>query len=402
MLVLLVLHLKDSALWVALVSVMRWSPMLLFGMLGGHLADRVSRWHTLMVTRGANILTTSVLMTLVITDSLEPWHLLIGAFALGSTFAIDMPARYSFIYDMVGARNLVRATSLDMVAMTFGLILGPLAAGLFIELVGFSSAYMFLLTSYVLAFIAVALIRSRITKSTPHSQPIWRSLTTGVRYALENRTILGVLAVTLVFNLTVFSSIQFYAVVAKDHLNVGPALTGVLGAADGMGVLIGSTIIAIVGTVQYHGRFFVMGSALKLVGLLLFVLSPWYLLSFFILLLSGLALTGFITMQSTITLMAAEPEKRGLAMGMVGLCIGIGPIGALQVGGLATALDAQWAIGISAVIGLLLLIPIMLFTPLMRRPIAPASRGAQHPEDGATPSPIQVDAGEATKQGGLP
>ena len=374
-LALLVLELKDSAWWVALVATMRWTPMLVFGMFSGYLADRANRWGVMVVTRGANVLITAGLLALVITDSIQAWHLLLGALALGVTFVFDMPSRHSFIYDLVGARHVVRAMSLEVLGVTTGLILGPLAGGLFVELVGFSSAYMFLLAAYILALLTISLVRSRITRSSPTAQPIWKSLGTAIRFSLENKVVLGVLTITLVFNIGSFSALQFYPVVARDHLHVGPGLTGVLGSAVGIGLLIGAIIMTIVGTVRYHGRVFVAGSAINLLALLLFAISPWYPLSFLILLMAGLGLTGFGTMQSTILLLSAEPERRGMAIGMMSLCIGIAPLGALQMGVIATVLNAQWAIGISAGAGLLLLIPIILFTPLVWKPTAEVSHG---------------------------
>ena len=369
-LALLVLELKDSAWWVALVATMRWTPMLVFGMLSGYLADRANRWGVMVVTRGTNVLVTAGLLALVITDSIQAWHLLLGALALGVTFVFDMPSRHSFIYDLVGARHVVRAMSLEVLGVTIGLILGPLAGGIFVELVGFSSAYMFLLAAYILALLTISLVRSRIPKSSPTAQPIWKSLGRTIRFSLENKVVLGVLTITLVFNIGSFSALQFYPVVAKDHLHVGPGLTGVLGSAVGVGLLIGAIIMTMVGAVRYHGRVFVAGSAINLLALLLFAVSPWYPLSFLILVMAGLGLTGFGTMQSTILLLAAEPERRGMAIGMMSLCIGIAPLGALQMGVIATVLNAQWAIGISAGAGLFLLLPIVLFTPLVWRPTA--------------------------------
>ena len=382
-LALLVLELKNSAWWVALVATMRWTPMLVFGMLSGYFADRANRWGVMVVTRGANVFITAGLLALVITDSIQAWHLLLGALALGVTFVFDMPSRYSFIYDLVGARNVVRAMSMEVMGVTTGLIVGPLAGGLFVELVGFWGAYTFLLGAYILALLTVSLVRSRITRSSHTAQPIWKSLGTALRYSLENRTVLGVLALTLIFNTASFSALQFYPVVARDHLNVGPGLTGVLGSSVGIGLLIGAITMAIVGTIRYHGRVFVAGSAINLLGLLLFAISPWYLLSFLILLMAGLGLTGFGTMQSTILLLSAEPERRGMAIGMMSLCIGIAPLGALQMGVVATVLNAQWAIGISAAAGLLLLIPIIFFTPLVWRPTAEASHGVPDAGDPA-------------------
>jgi MFS family permease len=80
-------------------------------------------------------------------------------------------------------------------------------------------------------------------------------------------------------------------------------------------------------------------------------------------------------MQSTITLLAAPREMRGRMMGLLSVCIGAGtPLGTLEIGALAT-LSTKWSISGNALLGLLLLLPVLGLGPLVRRPLTqpPAS-----------------------------
>ena len=395
---LLVLELTDSALWVALVGSARFMPWLVFGVFSGLIADRANRWLVMVIARSVTVVVMAIVLILVITDWVQPWHTLLAALAVGWTLVLDIPSRQTFIYDLVGSQNLVRAMSLDMVAITIGGILGPLSAGLFIELTGFTGAYIVLLALYVLALIGISQIKSRIARPSTTSQPVWQNLVSGLRYALANRTIRAVLAITLIMNFMAFSGVQLFPVVARDHLHVGPGLTGVLISAHGIGTLMGAATIVYLGTTKYHGRIFALGSALSLTALLLFALSPWYSLAFLMLLMLGLGTSGFGTMQSTIILMSSAPERRGTALGVLGLFIGVGPLGILAMGALATLLDSPAAIGIGAAAGLLLMLPVIILSPLVWRPTAMGTEGAIHPGETATtahiPLPPIEDEGE--------
>ena len=118
--------------------------------------------------------------------------------------------------------------------------------------------------------------------------------------------------------------------------------------------------------IQYHGRVFSIGSIIVLIMGLMWAWSPWYVLTFCILILGGVGQSGFGTMQSSITMLSAPQELRGRMVGLMSFCIGVGtPIGGLEMGLLAAAVGSQWAISVNAVVGLALILPAMILTPLI-------------------------------------
>ena len=90
----------------------------------------------------------------------------------------------------------------------------------------------------------------------------------------------AVLMGTIIFNALAFSVESLFPVVATEHLEVGPELTGVLISAQSFGTLGAALAIGLVPNLRYHGRVFCFGMAIQLVTLTLFALSPWYPLSF--------------------------------------------------------------------------------------------------------------------------
>ena len=374
---LLVLELTDSAFQVALLFVFRWVPMLAFALISGMIADRANRWAIMMVSRMVAVAITGAVLVLVLTGAVEPWHVFIASFFLGWLFVLEFPSRRSLIYDFVGSDRIVSAMSLETISMTLGRFMGPFLAGLLIELTDFSGTYIVLMVVYIVAFVLILVMKGRGPVRAPSPYAFWSTVSRGFKYSLNNSVIRSVLLITLIMNAMAFSVESLFPVVAKNHLGVGPGLTGILISAQAIGSLAAASVIASLAVIRYHGRIFALGLVLQLISLLFFALSPWYPVSFLMLMLAGLGAAGYSTMQSTIILISSEPEMRGTALGMLGQCIGVAAVGGLAVGVVANYFSAQAAVAMSVSLGLLLLIPVLSFSPLLRRPISPSGESAE-------------------------
>ena len=374
---LLVLELTDSAFQVALLFVFRWVPMLAFALISGMVADRANRWAIMMVSRMVAVTTTGAVLVLVLADAVEPWHVFIASFFLGGLFVLEFPSRRSLIYDLVGSDRIVSAMSLETINSTLGRFMGPFLAGLLIELTDFSGTYIVLMVVYIVAFVLILVMKGRGPVRAPSPYAFWSTVSRGFKYSLNNSVIRSVLLITLIMNAMAFSVESLFPVVAKNHLGVGPGLTGILISAQAIGSLAAASVIASLAVIRYHGRIFALGLVLQLISLLFFALSPWYPVSFLMLMLAGLGAAGYSTMQSTIILISSEPEMRGTALGMLGQCIGVAAVGGLAVGVVANYFSAQAAVAMSVSLGLLLLIPVLSFSPLLRRPISPPVESAE-------------------------
>jgi MFS family permease len=366
----LILELTNSPWQVAVVGVCRSAPMLAFGLFSGLIADRMNRWSVMLLAQAGSALVTSTLLGLLLLQRIQPWQVFLGTFILGCGTILDLPSRRSLIYDLVGPQRLVSAMSLETVNNTVGKFLGPLMGGVTIALSGFQGVYLLLLLAYLSTILLIVQVRVAIPRPLMRAQPIWPSLASGVHYAVHHHIVLGVLGTTMIMNAMAFSYVQLLPVIARDHLQVGPAWMGLLASADGLGTLIGALLIAALRHVQQPGRIFLLGSCLELVSLVAFALSPWYALSCALLLMVGIGNAGFSTMQSTLILLAVTPSMRGRALGIMGLCIGATPLGLLELGALATLVQAPAAIGLNAGAALVLLLPILVLTPLLSEPVA--------------------------------
>ena len=370
---LLILDITDSPAQLMLLWVFNNLPRPFVSSVAGYIADRFSRQRIMLLTQAANLATAGGLLALMLygLDSLQTWHIFIAAFIQGTTKAIEDPSRRTGIFDIVGRDRLVNAMSLDVISQNVGKMIGPVIGGLLIQFAGYSDAYIFLLAVHVVNLWFISLLRIPGAGPRAAVPPMWSGMGNAFGFAWRTPMLVGMLSITMVMNALAFPLQQFIPAVGKDLLDVGPALVGALVAADGFGHLAGAAAMASTRGIRYHGRYFTFGSIVVLVASAAYVWSPWYALAFVLLFVSGLGQAGFSTMQSSIMMLVSPPAMRGQMMGLLSFCIGIANLlGALEISFVVSALSLQNTISLHALVGLTLLGPVMLLTPLVRRPLA--------------------------------
>ncbi|MCH7653579.1 MAG: MFS transporter [Chloroflexi bacterium] len=384
-----VLELTDSAWSVALIGFFGMAPMLVLGIFGGVLADRVNKRRLLITTQSINLLVAAVMAVLLFSGQVVYWHAYVIILISGIGWSLDMPSRRSAVLDLVGRSRITNAIALDSVGMHSSKMLGPAIAGLLITLVDVKGGYVAVTILYL---VSVVLMRTlNLPKGAAGDQAgrnIFRNLAEGFNYVRSNNTIMAVVLITIFMNLLLFPYMQMIPVIAKKVLDVGPGLMGLLMAADGLGALIGSVFIASSSTLTRHGRIYLGGSLLALFVAGLFAYSQWYAASMVLLLILGFGTAGFGTMQGTIIMLIAREDMRGRSLGIMTLAIGAGPLGALLIGAVADATSTSFAIGINAVIGLVAVGLIGLLMPSLRQRMVGSER---EPAPSPAPEPTQAD-----------
>ncbi|MSQ06783.1 MAG: MFS transporter [Dehalococcoidia bacterium] len=366
----LILQTTNSPFQLGLVLVFNHLPRLLISPFAGVIADRISRKRILVAAQTVNSATAAVILALIMTEQIVSWHVFVAVALHGTTKALEDPARRTAILDIVGSGRLVNALSLDTMSNTVGKMAGPLMFGVLVDTTGNTGAYIFILILHLLTLAAV-LTRVHIppVQQALVREPVWRSLGAAVEFARHDRMLVGMLYVTIVMNAMAFPAQQFIPAIGRDHLLVGATLVGLLAAAEGLGQMAGAFLMAVTRNLRRHGLVFAIGSVVVLLIGICFVWSPWYGLTFALLTIGGIGQAGFGTMQSTITMLAAPPAMRGRMVGLMSVCIGAGtPLGTLEIGALAVVFGTQASISANAILGLVLMAPALLFTPLLWRP----------------------------------
>ncbi|HUR54383.1 MAG TPA: MFS transporter, partial [Gemmataceae bacterium] len=116
--------------WPSWLLVAQVGPTLLFGPLGGALADRVPKRDLVIRTQTAFLANAVLLGFVVALDLGVPWLILVLVAANGVIQAIDLPARLAFVPDLVPREDLVNAVGLNSLLFNAARAVGPAVAGL--------------------------------------------------------------------------------------------------------------------------------------------------------------------------------------------------------------------------------------------------------------------------------
>jgi MFS family permease len=355
----LVLELTGSPFMVGVAAFCRFAPMIVLGLFAGLLIDRVPRGRLLVGVQCVNFGSSVLLAGLFATGHGDLWWLIGLETLLGIAWAVDFPSRRTALFTLVGHKRVTNAVSLESVSMQGTKIVGPVMGGVLLARLGPVACYLVLAALFLGALLLTLSLSRRVSlPPSPRSdESILAGLATGFREARWQPAILGVLIITIVMNGLVFPYQQILPVFARDVLDIGPELLGLLVAVGGVGTLIGALWTAGRRDFVSHRQVFVGGSMLA--GLMVVVqsFSPGYLTSIPIQFIIGIAESGFGTMQSTIVLLAAHERARGRVLGILSVCIGTNPIGSLAVASLTTYVGAPVAFGSAAALALLLMAP---------------------------------------------
>ena len=344
-----------SAFLVALMGVSRILPFALFGALAGAMAARVDRRLALLVGLACMIPLSLGLGLLAATGRIEIWHIALGSFVSGTIWALDFPVRRPLMAEAAGAERVGIAMGFDAVTTNGSRVIGPVAGGLLLEVFGLEGTFFLSAALYAIAVIATAALPPQGRPAGSGGSSVLRAAIIGFAYLRREPTLAGLMSITIVFNLWGFPFASMLPVIGKDILGLSPFPIGVLASIEGAGSLLGALAVALWGRLPDFRRYYVCGTGVYLLAALGFGGSKWVLLSGIVLFVAGLSGALFGVMQSTLVLLNSPPALRSQIMGVLLVCIGIGPIGFLHVGLLAAWLGAPNAVMIVATEGLVTL-----------------------------------------------
>ena len=372
---LFVLERTGSPLLVAVLTLVRMAPMLLFGIPAGALADRYDRRQLLVASLAVLALASGILTILALTGRIAIWQVALGAFLNGMFWSTEFPVRRTMQGELVGPALLSRAMALESATGNATRMLGPALGGLLLQAIGLYGVYLLGAILYTAAALLVLRIGYHQARPAGGGASVAAMLVEGWRYARAQRLILGALAVTVIVNLWGFAYITMVPVIGERVLHLSPTLIGVLMSTEGFGALIGALLVGRTDRPGRYTQIYTGSSLVFLVAVLAFGLSAKAPLSFALILLAGIGIAGFSVMQSTILFLLAPAHLRSRLMGLLTVAIGAGPIGMLHVGLLANWLGAAHAVALIALEGLVALALAVVVWPELRRPVALSAAG---------------------------
>jgi MFS family permease len=330
----LVVQLTGSGVSVGFTAALQFLPILLFGAMGGVLADRLSKRRLLMVTQALMALPALALWALVVAGSIELWMVYVLVFARGTVNALDNPARQSFVSEMVGASRTVNAVALNSVIVHTARIVGPALAGGVIAFAGLG--WCFAINALSFAAMLVALYGMDPARlETPVPAPRARGeMRSALRYVLRTPALSIPLAMMALVGTLTFN-FQILLPLLADMTWHGTATTyALLTTAMGVGSVSGALLAGARGRVD--SRLLVWAATAFGVLMLLAAAAPTLPLQVATLIPLGAVSVTFAAGVNSALQIAVDPAMRGRVMALYSVVfLGSTPIGAPVVGWLA-------------------------------------------------------------------
>jgi MFS family permease len=347
-----------SALLLGVVGFAGQIPTFLFSPVAGVLTDRWSRYKVLLVTQIISMIQAAVLAVLCLTGMIQIWQIVVLSAILGCVNAFDVPARHSFVIDMVEKKeDLGNAIALNSLMFNGARLIGPSIAGIMLASTSEGVCFMLNAVSYIFVIISLLMMRLQQKENQGKEKEILTELRDGFRYTFGFPPIKHLIFLLSISSLMGMSYTVLMPVFAKEILHGGSHTYGFLMGAAGFGALMGALFLASRRSVLKLGRIVPASSILFGVGLLGLSLSRVFPVSLILMIFIGLGMMMQTAASNTILQTITDDDKRGRVMGFYSMAImGTAPFGSLIAGGLAKVIGTPGTIffgGLATIIGAL-------------------------------------------------
>lgn len=347
-----VFELTGSAFSIGLLGLFRFMPTLLFGLVGGVIADQRDRRLILFWTQLAMMLSTGTLAVATFSDSAS-MPLIYGiTFVSSMISAISNPSKQALIPALVPRNELIGAAATVNLSMQIASVVGPAAAGLLIGVAGVGAAYVIDTLSFLAVIAAVVLMRTR-----PDPMPITsRGLVAaveGLKFLWAAPILLAVMG--LDFVATFFgASTSLMPIFAAEVFDVGATGLGLLLSSVAVGSVIGGVALGSLPIPMRAGRVIIVAIVAYGACITGFGLSPNIVIAMLFLAGSGAADSISMAMRHSIRNLVTPDEFRGRVAASHSTFAQGGPqLGELNAGALASLIGAPAAVAIGGTLTML-------------------------------------------------
>src|SRR5581483_2339469 len=378
---------KSAGFALGLMMALQFLPLLLFGVWGGLVADRLDKRRTLIWTQSAAAVLAVALWVIVLTGAVQLWMIYVLAFLLGVVTVFDNPTRQAFVIEMVGADDGANAVGLNSAVFNGARLVGPAIAGVSIHAIGISPSFLLNAVSFIPVVAALGLMR---THELVRHAPLARSkgqVREGLRYVWDTPALRSTLLLVTVVATFGFNFIIVLPLLAKYEFHGGAGLYGLLLAVMAGGSLVGALFAA---ARARPSRPLLVGSAAAFSVLAMLVaVAPNAVWAAILLVPMGAFSMMFIATANSALQLTSRHEMRGRVMALYALVfLGSTPIGGPFIGWISQEWGSRAGLFIGGALSLAAAIPAAWS---LRRELR-----REASEVVALPAPLDLDLEEAT------
>ena len=230
--------LTGSAQSLAYINLIVAVPMIFASMIGGAITDRVERRQLIIIGQSLITLNEIFILSLLLLDKLEFWHLLCTAFIAGCAFPFIMPARMAITVNVVGPERIQSAMAISSGAMNLSRVAGPAMAGLIIAQFSVVGAYIVSTLLYGSAVFCMLFVK-RNTALQPEGgkKPLLADIIYGFQYIKRNKPVMVCLLFGLVPMFLAMPFQNLLVMLVEQSWQTGETGLGILMGAGGVGGL---------------------------------------------------------------------------------------------------------------------------------------------------------------------
>jgi MFS family permease len=336
----LVLTLTHSAVALGLIVALQTLPVLLLGAYGGVIADRVDKRRLMVVLQSLMGLQALTLGILTLTHVVRIWEIAVLAVVLGLNNAFENPSRQAFVLEMVGAKDLRNAVSLNSVLTNVARAVGPAVAGLLIASVGIGICFVLNAVSFVAVVTSLLTMdRARLSPSKPAPRTRGQ-LREGLRYVAGIPDLAVPLLMMALVGTFAYEFQVVLPVLASHTFDGGARAYGFMTASIGIGAIGGGLVTAARGHTGLRPVTIAAGFFALL--LLMAAATPTLALEYVALAMVGWASISFVARGNSTLQLNAAPNMRGRVMALWAIAFqGTTPIGGPLIGWITAEAGAR-------------------------------------------------------------
>ena len=340
-----VLDATGSVFLAALSFAARSAPNMLFGPLGGAIADRFERRRVLTATTATKALLLLAAGGLVLSGLHSAWPLL-GLIALtGVARASETPAIQAMIADIVGVARAPGAISLHSLGVRTLAMAGSLAGGVLLGRIG--PGLVLLVAACAGGAASLAYSTVPVARTTPRPRAtasVWADALEGLRVVLRIPVVLMLLLLAVGVEVFAFSYQALLPGLAERVLHIDAAGLGTLTFAAGLGGVAGTAVLSVLVDAVRRGPLLIVVTAVFAVSLVALSASEHFVPSLLLVALIGTMAAMFDTLQWMLLQASVPDAVRGRVIGTWTTAIGFGWLGPVILGAVAEAAGVRWAV----------------------------------------------------------
>jgi MFS family permease len=348
----LVLELTHSSFKLGVVSALQFLPMLFLSLFTGPLIDYFDKRRTIIWTQTVLMALAFVLALLVWTGMVRYWHIVVLATLLGVVNTIDMPARQSYLIELVGKEDLMNAIALNSSIFNAARAIGPAIAGLLISKLG--TAFCFFVNGLSFLAVIAGLLMMRITAASrraPPSYDILRDITEALKHIRDTPLVLTTISLVSVVSIFGTNFNVLVPVFVRMELHRDAAAFGFLMSSFGVGALFGAASLAFLSRWEPKPGYMLVGGLGLSLFLILIGFQKSYGLTAVLLALAGWSMVTFFGVANTTVQLNTEDRLRGRVMSLYTMSFGgLTPFGSLLAGTVAHWIQAPLTFALGGLI----------------------------------------------------